>query len=107
MAIKCEKCDTILEIGMYPFCKGTPESHGKSSISKTAIFPYTVNHVDGKPMVIESMQHLRKVEKDFGVVFSAFSHSSASNVDPVDRNLPRFRGDDEDTRRNYRKRYER
>lgn len=102
--MNCERCGTELLIGMYPFCKGTPEGHG-SVYAKTAGFPFTVNHVDGKPMVIESMQHLRKVERDFGVVFSAFSHSSTNNVDAVDKNLPRFRGNDEDVRHDYRDRY--
>lgn len=103
--IKCDRCQTTLEVGQFPFCKGNPADHGYSSVRKTAIFPYECTHIDGKPMVIESLQHLRKVEKDFGVVFSAFSHSSSNNVDPVAKTLPRFRGEDEDTRRNYRDRY--
>lgn len=101
----CEKCQTELFIGSFPFCKGNPADHGTISVSKTAIFPYTVNHVDGKPMVIESLNHLRKVEKDFGVVFSAFTHSSERNVDPADRELPRFRGNDPDVRHDHRDRY--
>lgn len=98
----CPKCGTELVIGSFPFCKGDPADHG-ATYAKTAIFPYTVNHVDGKPMVIESLQHLRKVEKQYGVVFSAFSHASTNNLDPVSKDLPRFRGGDEDVRRDSRR----
>ena len=100
----CDRCGTELEVGMFPFCKDSPADHGYSVVMKNALFPYTVNHVDGKPMVIESMQHLRKVERDFGVVFSAFSKSNIRDVSPID-GVPRFRGEDEDVRHNYRHRY--
>jgi hypothetical protein len=73
--------------------------------SGNGVFPFTVNHIDGKPMVIESLNQLRQVEKNFGVVFSAFSRDNWQDCAPVDSNLPRFRGDDEDIRRDYRKRY--
>lgn len=69
------------------------------------VFPFTVNHVDGKPMVIESLHQLRTIERDYGVVFSAFSRDNWQDCSPVDANLPKFRGDDEDIRRDYRNRY--
>lgn len=103
----CEKCNAELSIGMFPFCKGNQADHGALTHTKNALFPFTVPHVDGKPMLIESMHHLRSVEKQFGVVFSAFSHSSSNNVDPVSKDLPKFRGGDEDVRRDHRNRYER
>lgn len=103
----CEKCGLDVQIGMFPFCKGNQSDHGRLTHSKNALFPFEVNHVDGSPMVIESMNHLRKVEKDFGVVFSAFSHRSSNNVDAVDANLPKYRGDDPDIRHDYRDRYDR
>jgi len=99
----CDKCGTELQIGMFPFCKGDAAAHGAISASKTAIFPYETKNVDGKPMVIESLNHLRKIEREYGVVFSAFSHSSSNNVDPVSKDLPRFRGNDEDVRERYRR----
>lgn len=102
--VLCPKCGTQLIVGCFPFCRGNPEDHGYV-YGKTSIFPYTVNHVDGKPMVIQDLAHLRRVERDFGVVFSAFSHASSDNIDPVSRELPRFRGNDEDIRHNYRDRY--
>lgn len=103
----CDKCGAHVIIGMFPFCAGSPADHDSVLISKTAVFPFTVNHVDGKPMQIESLNHLRKVEKEYGVVFSAFSHASSDNTDPVARDLPRFRGEDEDVRHNNRERYRR
>ena len=89
MSLKCEKCGVELQIGMYPFCKGQESDHG-TVYSKTAGFPFTVNHVDGKPMVIESLHHLRKVERQYGVVFSAFSKANERDVDPI-KDLPRYR----------------
>ena len=103
--MKCDRCGTELEIGMFPFCKGTAESHGKPSgmRSGNGVFPFTTTHVDGRPMTIGSLNELRKVERDYGVVFSAFSHGSSNNVDPVDRNLPQYRGDDPGVRSKYRR----
>jgi hypothetical protein len=60
-----------------------------------------VPHVDGKPMRIESLHHLRQVENKYGVVFSAFSHASANNPDNI-KNPPRYRGDDPDVKRQRR-----
>lgn len=90
--VLCPKCGTHIFIGMFPFCSGDPSDHGAVS-PKTAGFPFTVNHVDGKPMVIESMQHLRKVESKYGVVFSAFSKANERDLDPI-KDLPRYKGDD-------------
>lgn len=87
--MNCERCGIELEIGMYPYCRNNPADHG-TVYSKTAAFPFTVNHVDGKPMVIESLGHLRSVEKKYGVVFSAFSKSNERDLDPI-RDLPRYR----------------
>lgn len=91
--VKCGLCGIKLEVGMFPFCRGNPANHGRSSISKTSIFPFTVSHVDGKPMQIESLQHLRKVEKDYGVAFSAFSKANINDTDPL-RDPPTYRGDE-------------
>jgi hypothetical protein len=84
---------------MYPFCKGTPESHG-AVVSKTALFPFEARHIspDGKPMIIESMKQLRDVERHYGVVLSAFSKDNIRDVDPI-KNPPRYRGEDPDFRR--------
>ena len=45
-------------------------------------------------MTIDSLAHLRKVEKEYGVVFSAFSKANIRDLDPH-RDLPRYRGEDE------------
>ena len=73
-------------------------------VAKGALFPFTVNHVDGKPMVIESLHHLRTVERDFGVVFSAFTKDNIHDVSETP-GVPRFRGGDPDIRHDYRHRY--
>lgn len=87
--MNCDRCGIELIIGMFPFCKGSAADHG-AVYSKTAGFPFTVNHVDGKPMQINDLQHLRKVEKQYGVVFSAFSKSNERDLDPI-KDLPRYR----------------
>lgn len=93
----CDKCGTELEIGMYPFCKGRAADHG-AVIPKTAVFPFMVNHVDGKPMVIESMHHLRQVESKYGVAFSAFNKANINDLDPL-KDVPKYRGDEYKPRR--------
>lgn len=72
---------------------------------KSQVFPFDSQHVtpDGSPLVIESMRHLRQVENDYGVVFSAFNNNVNNSVDPMQGALPRYRGEDEDFRRNHRR----
>ena len=84
----CERCGTELLVGMYPFCRNNPKDHG-TVYSKTSAFPFETTHVTGKPMVIESLQHLRKVEREAGVVFSAFSKTNERDLDPI-KDLPKF-----------------
>ena len=105
MALKCERCGTELRIGMYPWCKGTPDGHGAIA-SRTSAFPFEAPHVrpDGKPMVIESMHHLRRVEREYGVVFSAFNNSVSNSIDPIKGDLPKYRGEDADFQYDHRKR---
>lgn len=90
--VTCERCGTELQIGMHPFCHGKPEDHGVSIITKGAGFPFETPHVNGKPMVIESLHHLRQVERQYGVVLTAFSNNKSNWNDSVGRDLPRFRG---------------
>lgn len=95
----CEKCGTKQErffwnAQPYPDCtcggilSMLPLSE-MGSYRKTAVFPYDCPHVDGtgNPVRIESMGHLRQVEKQYGVVFSAFSQNP-SNPDHI-KDLPR------------------
>lgn len=59
--------------------------------TKTSIFPFTTTHVDGlgNPIAVESLHHLRALERQYGVVFSAFSNSER-HVDAI-QDLPRHR----------------
>ena len=84
----CERCGTELEIGMFPFCRQNPKDHGPVP-SKTSAFPFVTTHVDGKPLVVESISHLRKIEREAGVVFSAFSKTNERDLDPI-KDLPKF-----------------
>ena len=56
-------------------------------------FPYTTNNIlpGGKPLVIESLAHLRRVEKEHGVVVRGFSDFSASSAQDPLKDLPHYR----------------
>lgn len=112
--INCPTCgeisyDAECSIFSIPVCaKCSSERYLASSnpISyKSQVFPFEARHVtpDGKPMIIESMKHLRDVERSHGVVFSAFNNSLNNSLDPLQGELPRYRGDDEDFRRDHRR----
>ena len=62
-----------------------------------AVFPFTTTHIDakGRPITVESMGHLRSLEKRYGVVLSAFSNRSTNDLTPI-KDLPRYRGQDPD-----------
>jgi hypothetical protein len=72
---------------------------------KSRVFPFEARHVspDGKPMIIESMKHLRDVERSHGVVFSAFNNNENNSIDATKGDLPRYRGEDEDFRRDHKR----
>jgi putative FmdB family regulatory protein len=58
---------------------------------KTAVFPFTTPHLDGKgtPIVVESLGHLRSLERRYGVCVTAFSNNPGNPDSP--RDLPRQR----------------
>lgn len=106
--IHCDVCGARIEIGMYPFCKGSPSDHGTTYMrSGSGAFPFTTTNLDGKPFTVNNITELRRIERDYGVVFSAFNRDNWQDCSPTDANLPKFRGNDEDTKRDYRGRYER
>ena len=107
----CKNCDTTVEYyyspAVHPSCKtcgGSVEMTPNlaSGRTKTAVFPFVTPHIDadGKPMTITDIGHLRQVERDYGVVLSAFSNEP-SNSDAI-CDLPRYRGDE---RKRNRDRY--
>jgi hypothetical protein len=100
----CADCGFDIQIGDFPFCKGNPSDHG-SVYSKSTVFPFEARHVgpDGKPIQIESMHQLRQVERDYGVVFSAFNNELNNSVDPMKGNLPKYRGDEPEIQRRHRR----
>jgi len=98
--LRCQSCNAlemhvICSMFSIPPC---PECGGERAIATVAqnyspsgIFPFTVNHVNGKPMVIESLAHLRKVESTYGVAFSAFNKDNINDLDPM-KDVPRYKG---------------
>lgn len=97
--LRCQTCGEVEQhvvCSMYaiPACKCGGEraiATFTRTYSPSGVFPFTVNHVTGKPMTIESMAHLRKVERDYGVAFSAFNKDNINDLDPI-KDLPKFKG---------------
>jgi hypothetical protein len=58
----------------------------------TKAFPFVSKHIDGKgtPIEVESMVHLRRLERTYGVCLTAFSQNPGNPDSP--RDLPTFRG---------------
>jgi len=104
--LQCTGCNehfANVECSMYaipvcPTCGAERALAPAGAFRKSLIFPFTVPHVDGKPMEITDLGHLRRVERDYGVVFSAFNKANINDLDPI-QDLPRFRGDDPGMRR--------
>jgi hypothetical protein len=67
-----------------------------------AAFPFVTTHIDpkGRPIEVTSLAHVRQLERDYGVVLSAFSHNP-SNIDPI-KDPPRYRGHEFDAQRRRR-----
>lgn len=89
----CDRCGRELEIGDFPFCRRGPEDHGPV-YAKTSAFPFDTPHISGKNMTIESMGHLRKVERDYGVVLTAFANNPSNWTDNLKGDLPKYRGNE-------------
>jgi putative FmdB family regulatory protein len=83
----CQNCSTG-QMQRLPYSAGR---RGKSSV-----FPFDNPHIsaDGTPVTITDIGHLRRLERQFGVVLSAFSNEP-HNLDPI-RDLPRYRGWDKE-----------
>jgi hypothetical protein len=60
----------------------------------TGLFPHVTTHLtgDGKPIQVDSLSHLRKLEKQYGVIVHQFSNNRGNPDSP--RDLPKFRGGD-------------
>jgi len=59
---------------------------------KTGVFPFTSTHIDGtgKPIVVESLGHLRSLEATYGVLATAFSQDPSNSLE-TPKELPQFR----------------
>ncbi len=79
-ALLCDRCQS-------PALEKLDLSAG--SARKTAIFPYQVDFGDGTKRTVDSLGHLRQLEKTFGVVSTAFSQEPSNPESPSE--LPRYR----------------
>lgn len=104
--LNCPTCADVhenVQCSMYaippcPVCGGEQFLAPSASVRKSGIFPFVVPHVNGKPMEIRDITHLRQVERDYGVAFSAFSKSNINDTDPM-KEVPRYRGEEFERRR--------
>jgi ribosomal protein S27E len=73
-AFTCSGCGGATQILPY----------GRASTQKSAVFPFTLTHLDGHgtPITIHDIGELRHAEQRYGVVFSAFSNNP-SNPDAI------------------------
>ena len=78
----CHKCGQAV--------KKTPNLRS-GRYEKNGIFPYTTSHItgDGRAVTVESLGHLRTLEKRFGVNVSGFSQNPGNPDSP--RDLPEGR----------------
>lgn len=56
---------------------------------KTGIFPFVSTHFDGTPKTVESLSHLRSLERRYGVCATGFSQDPSNPDSPKD--LPEHR----------------
>ena len=98
--LRCQSCSdvemhVICSMFNIPACPKCGGDRAIATVAKTyspsGVFPFEVNHVTGKPMTIESLAHLRKVERDYGVAFSAFNKDNINDLDPI-KDVPRYKG---------------
>lgn len=89
----CDRCGREVLHGQYPFC---PHDHTRQSAmaGKSAVFPFTTSHItaDGHPVTVTDIVHLRKLEKDYGVVLPAFAKNE-HDLDPI-KDPPKYTGYD-------------
>ena len=94
---RCETCAAAQERyygpGQLPRCQcgGTLTMQDLSStLRKTAAFPFETTHLDGSgtPIVVESLGHLRALERTFGVTVHAFSQDSVDSPKDLPEHRP-------------------
>lgn len=70
---------TFKIIGDKRYCVRKCQREGLRDSAKTT-FPFTTNHLDGKPTEVQSLRHLRKLEAAHGVQSAAYNMDS-QNLD--------------------------
>jgi hypothetical protein len=64
----CEKCGTTIEVGMWPFCKGSALDHGKPSLVTEKSYPFITKNFNGQPIEVTSRAHEKALCQQYGVV---------------------------------------
>ena len=64
----CEKCGVTLHVGMWPFCSGKPEAHGKPSLYVEKTYPFITKNITGQPIEITSRAHEKALMQQHGIV---------------------------------------
>lgn len=58
------------------FCNPCYPGEGKIATVPGAMFPYSTTNLTGKPVMVQSLRHLRKLEAQSGVHSVAFNQNS-------------------------------
>ncbi len=79
---RCESCGTVVFNAVFNgsqwLCRGchySPAMHGQ-------VFPFVTTHINGRPVKVRSLWHLRKLEREYGVQSVAFNQDEKSFRDP-------------------------
>lgn len=70
--MKCDRCNTTLRVGMFPFCKGNPEDHQfvVPGVIGDELNGYYAKHAvcwpDGTPRRFDSKTELKKALNEAG-----------------------------------------
>lgn len=83
---KCDRCEISVDrfmtvsqmesaVAYCPVCAEEMEWDPSPGYKKTPFKQFTTNHVTGKPMLVDSMRTLRKIEKEHNVNFPAYGDS--------------------------------
>jgi hypothetical protein len=93
----CDVPCSMFAIPACPDCSGERFLAPSGSMRKSGVFPFTTEHVNGQPMVINDITQLRKVESQYGVCFSAFNRDNVRDPSLLGGKytMPKYRGDDE------------
>jgi len=67
--MKCDNCETELQVGQWPFCGGDPSKHlaYRQSHGETVSYPFTTTAFNGQPITVTDAGHDRALQQQYNV----------------------------------------